>query len=247
MFHRSIILSCALLLARKVVAASPSQHGLDATFDYVIVGGGTAGLAIASRLAENPSLSVAVVEAGGFYEADNGNLSVVPGYCTAYSGTDPDLTNPKVDWGFVTTPQAVRRSRRLKPVLWCSGSHAVREQMVGACITPGAGPSEAHPLPISCITTDRPQGPLRNGHLIPVIRLMLFPTCCLTTKKVCSTPLQRSSTRTALFSRMLPCLRRMEVLCKYLSDATMILSPHGPYLRSKGLDKAPYRAFKAAI
>lgn len=45
----------------------------NATYDYVIVGGGTAGLAIAIRLAENESLNVAVVEAGDFYEKDHGN------------------------------------------------------------------------------------------------------------------------------------------------------------------------------
>lgn len=55
--------------------------GTNATFDYVIVGGGTAGLAIATRLAA-ANLSVAVIEAGGFYELDNSNLSVVPGYAT---------------------------------------------------------------------------------------------------------------------------------------------------------------------
>ena len=34
--------------------------------DYIVVGGGTAGLTIANRLAENNT--VAVIEAGGFYE-----------------------------------------------------------------------------------------------------------------------------------------------------------------------------------
>lgn len=40
----------------------------NATYDYVVVGGGTAGLAVAYRLAEDGLTSVAVVEAGGFYE-----------------------------------------------------------------------------------------------------------------------------------------------------------------------------------
>ena len=82
--------------------------GVDASFDYVIVGGGTAGLVLATRLAENSSLNVAVIEAGGFYEADDGNISVVPAYDIFYAGTDPTDTQPLVDWGFVTEPQAVR-------------------------------------------------------------------------------------------------------------------------------------------
>lgn len=82
--------------------------GVKASFDYVIVGGGTAGLTVATRLAE-ASFSVAVIEAGGFYEVDNGNLSVVPGYCTFYTGTDINNTQPLVDWSFVTTPQTVCR------------------------------------------------------------------------------------------------------------------------------------------
>lgn len=40
--------------------------GQNNTFDYVVVGAGTAGLAIATRLAQK--YSVAVIEAGTFYE-----------------------------------------------------------------------------------------------------------------------------------------------------------------------------------
>ena len=47
--------------------------GTNATYDYVVIGGGTAGLTIAARLAEDPDVSVAVIEAGGFYQQDNGN------------------------------------------------------------------------------------------------------------------------------------------------------------------------------
>jgi choline dehydrogenase len=57
------------------------------TYDYVIVGGGTAGLTIARRLAANTSITVAVIEAGGFYELDNGNYSEIPGYASQFTGT----------------------------------------------------------------------------------------------------------------------------------------------------------------
>ena len=73
-----------------------------------VVGGGTAGLAIARRLAADPNISVAVVEAGGFYELDNGNGSVVPALAPLqHVGTLPNDTQPLIDWGFVTVPQAV--------------------------------------------------------------------------------------------------------------------------------------------
>ncbi|KAL8717119.1 MAG: hypothetical protein Q9225_005617, partial [Loekoesia sp. 1 TL-2023] len=105
-------LMTATAAAPAVLHHSPAvQHSeahianKDKIFDYVVVGGGTAGLTLASRLAEGSSLNVAVIEAGGFYEQDVGNLSVVPGYCTFYSGTDPADVNPLIDWGFVTEPQ----------------------------------------------------------------------------------------------------------------------------------------------
>lgn len=53
--------------------------GVNATYDYVVVGGGTAGLAISARLAQNPNVTVAVIEAGSFYQLDNGNQSQIPG------------------------------------------------------------------------------------------------------------------------------------------------------------------------
>ncbi|KAB5511129.1 hypothetical protein GE09DRAFT_982336 [Coniochaeta sp. 2T2.1] len=33
------------------------------TFDYVVIGGGTAGLVVASRLSEDPNITVGVLEA----------------------------------------------------------------------------------------------------------------------------------------------------------------------------------------
>lgn len=106
-----LFLVCASLLSSTVAALGPqfgtasySNHfgrpGVNASFDYVVVGGGTAGLAIANRLAENDTFSVAVIEAGGFYELENGNLTMVPAYY------QQNLGHPSIDWDFQTTPQA---------------------------------------------------------------------------------------------------------------------------------------------
>lgn len=74
---------------------------INRTFDYIVVGGGTGGLAIANRLSQNPNLTVAVVEAGSFYEITNGNISQIPGYDTqwASSSPEPSTFNPLIDWG----------------------------------------------------------------------------------------------------------------------------------------------------
>ena len=55
------------------------------TYDYVIVGGGTAGLVMARNIAANSSFTVAVIEAGGFYEFDNGNYSEIPAYASQFT------------------------------------------------------------------------------------------------------------------------------------------------------------------
>ncbi|RDL34557.1 FAD protein [Venustampulla echinocandica] len=111
MFHSAGI----LLLGVGAAVVSASQRlrssafgvpGIDASFDYVVVGGGTAGLTIAARLAE--TASVAVIEAGGFYQMDNGNLSVVPRNSLVQgviSNAEAFPPQPLVDWGLVSEPQ----------------------------------------------------------------------------------------------------------------------------------------------
>lgn len=79
----------------------------DSLLDYVVVGGGNAGATLAARLAETNT--VALIEAGSFYEIDNGNLSQIPAFNIYWDGKSPKDTSPLIDWGFVTTPQAVSR------------------------------------------------------------------------------------------------------------------------------------------
>ncbi|KAK7987146.1 hypothetical protein PG996_006253 [Apiospora saccharicola] len=65
-------------------------------FDYLVVGGGTAGLAVAARLTEDPGITVGVLEAG---PAVSDDVAVnIPGFYGASLGTD-------IDWKFQTTPQ----------------------------------------------------------------------------------------------------------------------------------------------
>lgn len=97
----------------SAVPVEDLERRQDASFDYVIVGGGTAGLVLANRLSENPSVQVAVIEAGSFYDITNPVLSSTPAGDVIFAGAAPLDTNPLVDWNFVTEPQAGANGRQL--------------------------------------------------------------------------------------------------------------------------------------
>jgi choline dehydrogenase len=111
----SVLLIASSTAAQQLLGNHFGVPGSNATYDYIVVGGGTAGLAVAYRLAEDGTKQVAVVEGGGFYEVENGNTSTVPAYCALYANVDPSKAKalPLVDWGFVTTPQAGLNNRSL--------------------------------------------------------------------------------------------------------------------------------------
>ena len=94
-------------LGGQLLGTSFGIPGVPAEYDYVVVGAGCAGLTVAARLAGDPSVSIAIIEAGSFYEISNGNLSQVPATATEYIGKDPQDFQPGIDWGFLTTPQEV--------------------------------------------------------------------------------------------------------------------------------------------
>ncbi|OKO95924.1 Versicolorin B synthase [Penicillium subrubescens] len=76
----------SVLLALQAGAVHSYVIG-DKTFDYVVVGGGTSGSVIATRLAQH-FFTVALVEAGGLYEFES--LSAVPAADVLTAGSDPN-------------------------------------------------------------------------------------------------------------------------------------------------------------
>lgn len=66
------------------------------TYDFVVVGGGTAGLVVASRLSEDPSQRILVIEAGS-NNTDDPRVKT-PALYSALMGSE-------ADWNFHTQPQ----------------------------------------------------------------------------------------------------------------------------------------------
>jgi choline dehydrogenase-like flavoprotein len=73
------------------------------TFDYVVVGAGSGGCAVASRLSEDPNVSVALLEAGG---KDDNWVVTTPGALIFM------VSGPVNNWAFETVPQPGLNGRK---------------------------------------------------------------------------------------------------------------------------------------
>lgn len=89
----------------------------DVEFDVVVAGGGSAGCVLATRLTENPSTTLCLIEAGG---RDYNPWIHIP------LGFGKLVPNPSVNWGYETEPEPHLNGRRLSwprgKVLGGSGS-----------------------------------------------------------------------------------------------------------------------------
>ncbi|KAL8398579.1 hypothetical protein RB594_008416 [Gaeumannomyces avenae] len=106
----SCLLTCLLAMPFAGVAASrpiSSSELLD-SYSYVVVGGGTGGMALANRLSEDSSKTVLVIEAGPL---DAGDKEVmIPRWYTRANAVTESF---KYDWNVTTAPQALLGNRSI--------------------------------------------------------------------------------------------------------------------------------------
>lgn len=123
-------LTAALWISTALAASRPSCQSNSTAhceYDYVIVGAGASGLTVANRLSEDPSISVLVIEAGGFDQ--NEDFVTIPGLAGGAIGTEYDWNisyaeNPSLNGRNVSIPlgKVVGGSTKLNRMVFDRGS-----------------------------------------------------------------------------------------------------------------------------
>jgi choline dehydrogenase len=74
------------------------------SYDYIIIGAGTAGCALAARLSEQPSLRICLIEAGGSEQHP---------FITIPAAVGAAIMSERFGWGLWTTPQQALNGRKV--------------------------------------------------------------------------------------------------------------------------------------
>ena len=93
-FFSIVTYSSLIYYKQKSYDKMSARREWNAIYDYVVVGAGTAGSVVASRLSEDPKITVLLIEAG----TSETVVSNTP-------GLSDSLLNSVMDWKFVSTPQ----------------------------------------------------------------------------------------------------------------------------------------------
>lgn len=85
--------------SRPAALASSAPAFAAQEFDYVVVGGGTAGLVVAARLSEDERVRVGVLEAGGYVPpGSDPRIDLIVNYGLVFG-------DPAYDWNLKSVPQ----------------------------------------------------------------------------------------------------------------------------------------------
>ncbi|KPM07555.1 GMC oxidoreductase-like protein 2 [Sarcoptes scabiei] len=93
--YQLLTVSMVILQRQMIHNNSANREQWNQSYDYIVVGSGTAGSIVAARLSENPSKTVLLLEAGG-------PASVI----TDMPVESWNIELGDFDWGYYTTPQA---------------------------------------------------------------------------------------------------------------------------------------------
>ena len=89
----------------------------DMEFDVVVAGGASAGCVLATRLTENPAITLCLIEAGG--RDPNPSIRIPLGFGKL-------VPNPNVNWGYETEPEPHLDGRRLSWLMRCAAPLRMR-------------------------------------------------------------------------------------------------------------------------